>query len=109
MDTLEFKKLREENKQLKAKNKAKARKIRQYKLLLEEVLGDGYDDDPDEEDGTPSEESEGAEDVGMIDAEKLLNEEASDDSEPDDSDLCLMKKICHRNQRKEMKLQKQLK
>ena len=89
VDTLEIKKLREENKQLKAKNKAKARKIRQYKLLLEEVLGDGYDDDPDEEDGTPSEESEGAEDVGMIDAEKLLNEESSDDSDPDDSDYVL--------------------
>ena len=87
VDILEINKLREENKELKAKNKAKARKIRQYKLLLEEVLGDGYDDDPDEEDGTPSEESEEAEDVTMIDAEKLLNEEASDDSDPDDSDF----------------------
>jgi len=83
----EIDELRKENKELKQKLKAKARKIRQYKYALEDVVGDGYEDDPDEEDGEPDEDSVGAEDVEMVDEETLLNEEYDEDTDPDDSDF----------------------
>ena len=84
----EIDKLRKENKELKKKNKAKARKIRQYKYLLEEVVGDQYEDDPDEEDGEPDEDSVGAEDIEMVDEQTLLeDDDDDDDTDPDDSDF----------------------
>lgn len=80
--------------ELKAKNKRKQRKIQQYRLALEDAGGDGYDDDPDEEDGVPSDDSDGAEDIEMEDVETevskeaLLNDEVTDeDTDPDDSDF----------------------
>lgn len=79
--------LEKENKELKEKLKAKARKIRQYRYLLEDVVGDGYDEDLDEEDGEPDEDSVGAEDIEMVDEQTLLNEEDDEDTDPDDSDF----------------------
>ena len=84
---LEMDELREEIKKLKAKNKEKARKIRQYKLLLEDIIPDEYEEDPDEEDGVPSEDSSGAEDIEMVDKEALLNDEESDVTDPEDSEF----------------------
>ena len=79
--------LRKENKELKQKLKAKARKIIQYRYVLEDAVGDGYEDDPDEDDGEPDEDSVGAEDIEMVDPETLLNEEYEEDTDPDDSDF----------------------
>ena len=84
---LEMDELREEIKKLKAKNKEKARKIRQYKLLLEDIIPDECEEDPDEEDGVPSEDSSGAEDIEMVDKEALLNDEESDVTDPEDSEF----------------------
>ena len=80
-------KLREENEKLKAKYKAKRRIIRQYKLLFDEIEAEKYDEDPNEEDGTPSEDSAGVEDISMIDKEALMNDEDSDETDPEDSEF----------------------
>ena len=83
----EMDELRKEIENLRVKNKEKARKIRQYKLLLEDVAPDEYEEDPDEEDGCPSKDSSGVEDIEMIDKEALLNDEESDTTDPSDSDF----------------------
>ena len=73
--------LRKENKALKDKLKDKRRKIRQYKLHLADVIDDEYEEDQDEEDGEPSEDSTGAEnitDIEMGDPKTLLEESDSD-------------------------------
>ena len=101
----EMKRLKEDIKILRAKNKAKQRKIRKFRLILDNISAEQYDDDPDEEDdpveedGIPSEDEEENiqhEDVEMdvADAEALLNEDDEDedeDSDPDDSDFELNK------------------
>ena len=79
--------LRKENKALKDKLKDKSRKIRQYKLHLADVIGDEYEEDPDEEDGEPSEDSTGAEnitDIEMGDPKTLLEESDSDNDTDSD-------------------------
>ena len=89
-------KLKEKIEMLKDENKAKSRKLKKYKLALDNAVAEKYADDPDEEDGTPSEEEEAdiedfeedAEtDVEMgtlahrkIDGASLLNEDEEEDS-----------------------------
>ena len=95
---LEMNDLREEIKKLKAKNKKKAQQISQYKLLMDDMMPDDYEEDPDEEDGAPSEDSSGAEDIIMldknekVDKEALLNDEECDSTDPEDSDFELDEK-----------------
>ena len=87
-------KLKEEMKVLKSKNKAKRIKLKKYKLILDNIASEQYDDDMDEEDGIPSEEEEG-EDIEFSDvemnaagAERLLNEDDGDTgSDSEDSDF----------------------
>ena len=85
----EIKALKEEIQALKAKVKAKGRKIRQYKLTLADYVDDEYREDVDEEDGDPSEDSSGVDDIEMDEpvkkapADVLLEESETD---PDDSE-----------------------
>lgn len=90
----EMKRLKEDIKILKAKNKAKQRKIRKFRLILDNISAEQYDDDPDEEDGIPSEDEGEDVEMDVADAEALLNEDDEDgdeDSDPDDSDFELNK------------------
>lgn len=99
----EVNKLKEKIKMLKNENKVKSRKLKEYKLALDDAVAKKYADDPDEKDGTPSEEEEsdienieeGVEtDVEMgilahrkVDGEALLNEdEEEDDGEGNDTE-----------------------
>ena len=85
---LKMDRLIKENKELKEKYKAKKKKIKQFELLFDDVIGDGYAEDLDEEDGTPSEDSGEAEDISMVDKEVLMNDDGdSDDSDGDDSEF----------------------
>ena len=67
--------LRETVKALKAKNKQYRLSIRNLKLKLDDQLESAYEDDPDEEDGDPSEDSEGAEDTVVGGAEDSEEDE----------------------------------
>ena len=89
---IEMDKLRGEIKHLRKKNKIKAGKIMEYELLLQDVAPEEFEEDPDEEDGSPSEDSSGAEDIDMIDTEVLLNDEQSTSTDPNDSDFELDEK-----------------
>ena len=80
----EINELRKENKVLKAKNKLKSKKIRNYKFVLADAVDAKYSEDPDEDDGTPDVVSDA--EVVMLDAETLLDE-SDDDSDPDDSEF----------------------
>ena len=83
----EMEDLRKENQALRAKNKEKGRKIKQYKLHLDDVKdGAKYCDDEDESDGTPSDDSSGAEDIKMMDEDMLLNADEADSTDPEDSE-----------------------
>ena len=111
---LEMDKLREENKKLKAKYKAKAVALRQYELLMDDMAPEIFAEDPDEEDGIPSEDSAGAEDIKMggdtgCDTESQAassNQEDSDETDPEDSDFELDEKdkakIMKEEERKEV-------
>lgn len=85
--------LKQENRKLKAKVKARNIRIRQMRLKLDDLNDGQYADDMDESDGTPSEDSDGAEDVNesqdqdvpMPATQELLNP-LSDDDEDDDYD-----------------------
>ena len=112
----EMNKLRGENKKLKAKCKAKAIALRQYELLLDDIAPDVYREDPDEEDGPPSDDSAGAEDIemdGVTDSQvPSSNPEDSDESDPEDSDFELDEKDkakMMKEKRRKKKLKKKLK
>jgi len=80
----EIEKLKRQCKELKAKLNKRAIKIQQYRLALDDFKDEGYDDDPDESDGTPDADSDGAVDIDveMDGDDGLLN-----DKDPDDDSI----------------------
>ena len=90
MESADVAQLRKDNERLigtiatlKQKIKAKSKKIKQLKLALDNHMEQQYSDDPDEQDGTPSDSGEDAEDISQKSAGALLDE--SDDSDVESS------------------------
>ena len=86
----EIAKLKRQCKELKAKLNRRAVKIQQYRLALDDFKDDGYDEDPDESDGTPDADSDGAVDID-VEMDGGDNDENPDDDsvvgDAEDSDF----------------------